>query len=898
MSPTLADPAPVEGVADATPMMAQYLSIKAAHQDYLLFYRMGDFYELFFDDAARAAAALDIALTKRGQHQGRDIPMCGVPVHAAEMYLARLIRKNFRVAICEQMEDPAQARARGAKAVVERAVVRLVTPGTLCEDGLLDPRAANYLAALARAGDQWALAWADISTGECRVADTHPARLDADLARLAPSEVLIAGPLADDPRIAGRLDALQDRLVIRPAAEADSSRASARLCQFYRVATLDSFGALSRAQCIAAGHILAYVAETQKDRMPRLEPPVALRADGAMLIDAATLRNLEVLAAQTGGRDGGLLATIDRTVTGAGARLLAARLAAPLTDPAAVNARLDAAEYLLDAATLRGDLRAALKRTPDLQRALSRLALGRGGPRDLGAVARGLEEAAGIRAALETAAAGQIDVPAAIARLTGALGHHGALADDLKRALVAEPPVWARDGGFIAQGYDAALDELKTLRDEGRRHVMALEARYRDETGIASLKIKHNNVLGYHIDVSARHADTLMAAPMNQTFTHRQTLANAVRFSTQALADLAGRISQAADQALAREQALFDALCARVAQQADAIAQCARALAELDLFAALAQLAASERHVRPRVDGSLAFDIKAGRHATVEAARRRLNQPFIANDCDLGPTQRLWLLTGPNMAGKSTFLRQNALIAIMAQAGAFVPAADAHIGVVDRLFSRVGAADDLAQGRSTFMVEMVETAAILHQATPRSLVILDEIGRGTATFDGLSIAWAALEYLHDSNRCRGLFATHYHELTALAARLDALSLHAMKVREWQGDLVFLHEVMAGTADRSYGIQVARLAGLPGPVVARAQTVLRQLEADGSAVLGGGRARADAGALPLFAAAPTPTPKPPPDPVRMAVQALKPDELTPRQALEALYQLKGLADGEA
>ncbi|GAB4150103.1 MAG: DNA mismatch repair protein MutS [Sphingomonadales bacterium] len=892
MSEPLNAKAPVDSIDDATPMMAQYLSIKADHPEDLLFYRMGDFYELFFEDAVQAAAALDIALTKRGQHQGRDIPMCGVPVHAAEAYLARLIRKNFRVAICEQMEDPAAARARGAKAVVARAVVRLVTPGTLIEDSLLDPRAANYLVALGHAGGAWALAWADMSTGEFAVADTAPTRLEADLARLAPREILLAEAAAE--ALAVPLAALDAAAVIRPGAEADSGRAGKHVAAFFGVGSVDGLGDYSRAQLIAAGHILAYLGETQKGRVPRLEPPRRQAADAVLLIDRATLRNLEILTALSGSRDGGLLATIDRTVTGAGARLLASRLAAPLTDPGAINQRLDAVDYCLADAGLRGDLRAALRRTPDLERALSRLALGRGGPRDVAAIGRALAQTGLIRARLEQAATAALDVPAAIADASQGLGDHGVLADRLARALVAEPPVHARDGGFIAAGHDPALDELKALRDEGRRHLMALEGRYRDETGIAGLKIKHNNVLGYHIDVAARHADKLMAAPFNQQFTHRQTLANAVRFSTQDLADLAGRISRAADQALAREQELFEDLVAAVLAQADAIAAAARALAALDVHAALAELAASERHVRPRVDASHAFAIAGGRHPAVEAARRRDNAPFIANDCDLGPDRRLWLLTGPNMAGKSTFLRQNALIAVMAQAGAFVPATAAHIGVVDRLFSRVGASDDLAQGRSTFMVEMIETAAILNQATARSLVILDEIGRGTATFDGLSIAWAALEHLHDANRCRGLFATHYHELTALAGRLDALSLHAMKVREWRGDLVFLHEVAAGTADRSYGIQVARLAGLPDSVVKRASAVLARLEADGKAALHPPGHRGDD--LPLFAPLPPPPLAATPDPLQQALKALKPDDLSPRQALEALYRLKGLADG--
>ena len=872
--------------AAKTPMMAQYLEIKEAHPDCLLFYRMGDFYELFFEDAKQAAAALDIALTKRGQHQGADIPMCGVPVHAAETYLSRLIRRGFKVAICEQMEDPAAAKRRGSKAVVRREVVRIVTPGTITEDELLDARAHNYLAALAAAAGDLALAWLDISTGAFQVQPVAPAELGALLARLRPSEMLCPEPLLQDPRFFELFAEWQAVLSPLPSARFDSENARRRLEKLYEVKALDAFGAFGRAEHAACGTLVDYVELTQKGRLPRLAPPQRQRPGAAMEIDAATQRNLELVEALSGGRKGSLLASIDRSVTGAGARLLAARLLAPLTDPAAIARRHDMLGYLLDDGVLRERLRAHLRRAPDLERALSRLTLGRGGPRDLAALRDGLREAADLRAALEVAAAA---LPEALAAAVRDLGFHDTLIERLDRALREELPFLARDGGFIRPGYAPELDELVGLRDESRKLIAGLQARYARELDIASLKIRHNNVLGYFIEVTQVQAGKV---PKEGAFIHRQTMANAMRFTTVELSELERKIASAAERALALELELFGDLVTEATARAEEIARAARALAEIDLTAALAELAEERRWIRPRVEDSAVFEIAGGRHPVVEAALEAAGEPgFVANDCGLDADSRLWLVTGPNMAGKSTFLRQNAIIAILAQIGAYVPAAAARIGTVDRLFSRVGAADDLARGRSTFMVEMVETAVILNQAGPRALVILDEIGRGTATFDGLSIAWAALEHLHEVNRCRALFATHYHELTSLTARLPALSCHAMRVKEWQGEVVFLHEVAAGAADRSYGIHVAKLAGLPAAAVARAEEVLAQLEQGEQA---GNLARL-ADDLPLFsAAAATPAPAAAESSaVEERLAEIQPDELTPRQALELLYELKGL-----
>lgn len=864
-----------------TPMMAQYLAIRDANPGALLFYRMGDFYEMFFDDAVAAAAALDIALTKRGTHLGEPIPMCGVPVHAAESYLLTLIRKGFRVAIAEQMEDPAEAKKRGSKSVVARDVVRLVTPGTLTEESLLEARRHNYLAAYALIRDEGALAWVDISTGAFAVMDCPLPRLAPELARLAPREVVTCAPGLDD-LVAEAGAALTDL----HASAFDSAAGARRLCALYGVETLDGFGSFTRAELSAMGAIVDYLELTQKGKLPLLRPPARERAGGVMQIDAATRRNLELTQALSGGREGSLLSAIDRTVTAAGARLLERRISAPSRDLALIHARHDAVETLAGDARLLADLRAALARVPDMDRALSRLALERGGPRDLAAIRNGLTQGTQIAARLPG------DAPEVLREAARDLVGHEDLIALLDRALVAEPPLLARDGGFVAEGFDADLDQTRRLRDEGRGVIAGMQADYAAEAGIPSLKIKHNNVLGYFIETTTTHAERMLARP--ERFIHRQTTANQIRFTTVELSELETRILNARDRALEIERGVFDRLRAAILDRAAAIGQAARALAEIDLAGAFADLASGEGWVRPRVDDSRAFSVEGGRHPVVERALKRKAGSFVANDCQLttGATPAIWLLTGPNMAGKSTFLRQNALIAVLAQAGAFVPARAAHLGLVSQLFSRVGAADDLARGRSTFMVEMVETAAILNQADDRALVILDEIGRGTATWDGLSIAWAVMEHLQAVNRCRALFATHYHEMTALSAKLDGVENATVAVREWEGDVIFLHEVHEGAADRSYGVQVARLAGLPTSVVERARAVLDALESGERE--GAARPAALIDDLPLFRAAPPPS-APKARPLDAKLKAVHPDALSPREALDLIYELKALSE---
>ena len=856
----------------ATPMMTQYLALKAEAGDCLLFYRMGDFFELFFDDAKVAAQVLDIALTSRGEHNGAAIPMCGVPVHAAEAYLARLIRAGCRVAIAEQVETPAEAKQRGgSKALVARDIVRFVTAGTLTEEALLEPRRANMLAAVCELRGAVGIAACDISTGRMELEECAPELLGAALARLGASEVVV--PEGWD---GGPVDA-----ILRPPRDFASDGGEARLKAAHGVATLDGFGAFSRATLAAAGGLIAYLDHAGRGNLPLLLPPVLRSGEAHLAMDEATRASLEILASNQGGRKGSLIDAIDRCVTGAGARALAEDLSAPLTDVRAIAERLELVQWLLGDPLLREDLRAVLRALPDIGRALGRLVAGRGSPRDLGQLRDGLGEARRVMEHLGQ----RTDRPALLERLLPALGGHGALTDLYLHALVPAPPTERSQGGYIAEGYDHALDALRQTSGSARRAIAALEAKYRDQTGVAALKIRHNGVLGYFIEVPARHADALMAPETG--FTHRQTMAGAVRFNAVALHEEASRIAEAGGHALAAEEAHFEELVEAALASRLRIAETAAALARIDVAAGQAERAAEGGWCLPRLVEEPCLAIEGGRHPVVEAALAVKGERFVANDCRLGPEDRLWLVGGPNMGGKSTFLRQNALIVILAQAGGFVPAASATIGLVDRLFSRVGASDNLARGRSTFMVEMVETAAILAQATERSFVILDEVGRGTSTYDGLALAWAVAEAVHGQNRCRCLFATHYHELARLAQSCEALSLHHVRAREWKGDLVLLHEVADGAADRSYGLAVARLAGVPAPVLARAKQVLDRLE-KGRAETGG--IAAGLGDLPLFAAA-LEAVEERLDSLRDRLTDLDIDALSPREALDLLYELK-------
>jgi DNA mismatch repair protein MutS len=879
-----------------SPMMAQYLGIKAGHPDALLFYRMGDFYELFFGDAEIAAKTLGIVLTRRGKHDNADIPMCGVPVERSDDYLHRLIEAGHRVAICEQIEDPAEAKKRGGKSVVERAVVRLVTPGTITEERLLAPDRSNWLAALSRVkgaegGWMFGLAALDVSTGAFEVCETPLAGLGGEIGRVDPRELVIADALAVHPDVVRVLAEVRVPVTQIGREPGSSER---RLLDWFGLSTLEGLGGLTPSEVAAAATAIFYLDRTQCGARPKLDPPVSVRRAAAMEIDAATRANLELVRTLGGQREGSLLATIDRCVTPAGSRLLAAHLSGPLTDRAAIEARLAAVSLFVEVRDLRADIRRILKSAPDFSRAVSRIALQRAGPRDLVAIGEGLTGARALAACLHDDAFPRGPLPALlVAARDTAEAPDPAFATRLRDTLEDHPPLQRRDGGFVRSGVDAALDEMRALRDESRQVIAALQQKYCDLADTKRLKVKHNNMLGYFVEVPATLGDVLMTPPLNATFVHRQTMVDAMRFSTAELGALEAKIASAADGALARETAIFDGFAAEILAMAATIAAASEALAVVDVATALADLAAERDWTRPDIEEGGAFAIEGGRHPIVEAALRVQGEPFVANACDLSAGiggGQIAVVTGPNMAGKSTYLRQNALIAVLAQMGAFVPATRARIGIVDRLFSRVGAADDLARGRSTFMVEMVETAAILNRATPSSLVILDEIGRGTATFDGLSIAWAVMEHLHEKNRARAIFATHFHELTQLSRRLDRLVNLTTRVADWHGDVVFLHEVVPGAADRSYGIQVAKLAGLPAAVVRRAKSLLAELEAgDRGAPT---RILAD---LPLFAAVPREhsAVEAEPDAVREALALIDPDALSPREAMEALYRLKAL-----
>lgn len=892
-----------EKSAVMTPMMAQYLQIKKEHQDYLLFYRMGDFYELFLDDAVIASKALDIALTKRGKLDSQDIPMCGVPFHAYESYLAKLIRQGYKVAICEQVEDPKEAKKRGAKSVVRREVIRLVTAGTLTEEPLLDAKKNNFLLTLAKVNDTLGLSWLDISTGDFYLQEVALKAKDEGvvlagiLSRLNPVETVISDAYLQNPQIFNVLNDYRDQLSVLPQARFNSENAKKRLETVFKVEAVEAFGNFTRAEITAAGVLLDYVENTQKGKIPLISKPVKVTESQIMEIDGATRRSLELVEALTGDKNSCLLGVIDRTVTGAGGRLLASRVSNPLKDIEGINRRLDSVEFFTRFNRIRQEVRAILKACPDIERAVSRLSLGRGGPRDLANIKTALAVVPQLKnlvMSFNQNTDEQIlsEFPDSLKTVLNNLGEHSNLVSTLEQALAEDLPLLARDGGFIREGFYPPLDEIKLLKNDSHKMIVELQNKYAEVTGISNLKIKYNNVIGYFIEVQSKFAPEMLE---NKDFIHRQSVLNATRFTTVELTELENKIRGAADKALAMELEMFDNLVKDVRLASEDISRTAKAMAELDVSSALADLAVEKNYCRPQIDDSLVFDVKEGRHPVVENAISKENAgAFVGNNCQLDDAHgRLWLLTGPNMAGKSTFLRQNAIIAIMAQMGSFVPCASAHIGVIDKIFSRVGASDDLARGRSTFMVEMVETASILNQADERSFVILDEIGRGTATFDGLSIAWAVVEHLHELNKCRALFATHYHELTALTSKLPLMTLHCMKIKEFNDEVIFLHEVIDGAADRSYGIHVAKLAGLPRTVVKRAEQVLETLEREGKSQSVSQLAED----LPLFAAVRSKD-EPAAQQIVPAMEALKelnPDNLTPREALDKLYELKNLAE---
>lgn len=868
--------------AGHTPMMAQYHAVKAAHPDCLLFYRMGDFYEMFFDDALVASKILDLTLTKRGKTSGDDIAMCGVPFHAADAYIARLIRAGQKVAICDQVETPEQAKQRGgSKALVRREVVRIITAGTLIEDNLLDSKSNNYLAAYVDMNGQAGIAFADVSTGEFLLQSLNTIEAKSALQRLNPSEIICknAQDFSDD------LNAISS---VRPSGFFDSASGILKLENLFGISEEDLSKNFSRAEIAAAGALLHYVDETQKGQIPYLSAPKRIEGFKTVDFDPSTFRSLELVKTQSGEREGSLIDLLDTAQTGPGSRMIQSRLLSPLRDVAEINRRHDEIESLIAAFDVTRNIRGILKMVPDMERALARLSLNRGGPRDMAALRDGLHYAGLIRAALIEKGMATSALARCCDQLQLTERQHD-YKEKLTSGLSESLPLLMRDGGFIAAGFCPHLDKVRSLKSETHHHIAALQTKYVQDTGIDSLKITHNNVLGFFIEVPAKRADAMMvkSGDTDNPFIHRQTMSNGVRFTTPDLSNLERDIAVSAEKAQAIEEDYYNQFRHEAMTLADDISRVARGLAAIDVATSMATLSVDKSYSRPRIDDSDAFDIQGGRHPVVEQALVKKHTRFAPNDSKLSGSEKLWLLTGPNMAGKSTFLRQNALIAIMAQAGFYVPATSAHIGIVDKVFSRVGASDDLARGHSTFMIEMVETAAILQNATAKSLVILDEIGRGTATFDGLSIAWATLEHLHNTINCRGLFATHYHELTQLKSQLSHLACYTMDVKDWKDEIIFLHTVKAGSADRSYGIHVAKLAGLPETVIDRAADVLRLLE-DSKARGGSG---AVAG-LPLFASPPSP-PKPKISAVEQRLSEINPDSLTPREALDILYSLKSL-----
>ena len=876
--------------AGATPAMRQYFDAKRQYRDAIVFFRMGDFYEMFYEDALTAARALELTLTSRSKDSsGGAIPMCGVPFHAADGYIARLVKKGFRVAVCEQVEDP-----RKAKGLVRREVVRVVSPGTLTDAGYLEAREPAFLMAIAPLAEArgWGVALLDVSTGEFTSAEYHGAEgrqaLADELAILQPREIIAPEGDQDAAALVAEVR-LNARVTYAAPWTFDQESARQTLLEQLRAQSLAGFGLEERPAAVrAAGALVHYLRDTQKADLAHVRE-IAFRAGAdCLVVDATTLRNLEVLEAVDGGPTGSLLVEIDRTMTSMGGRLLRAWLLRPLVALERIQDRLDAVEELAFRSTERAKLRETLKTIHDVERLVARASLGIAGPRDLVALRQSIATVPRVRMLLSD------QQSPLIKSLVAELDDLADLRDELDRTLLDEPPAVARDGGLIRDGIDSELDDLRSVSRSGKQHIAAMEDAERTRTGIASLKIRYNRVFGYYIEISKSN---LASVPPD--YHRKQTIAGGERFITPALKDYEEKVLGADERCLELEIAIFERLRARVAGEAPRIQDTARGLASLDVLAALAETAAAGNYTKPMMhagDDLVAVDV---RHPVVE---RHVPEAFVPNDVTLdGTTRQLIVLTGPNMGGKSTYLRQTALLCLMAQAGSFVPARSAKLPVVDRIFARVGASDNIARGQSTFMVEMQETANILHSATSRSLLILDEIGRGTSTFDGLSLAWAVAEYLASNPRARPktIFATHYHELTDLADALPNVTNCHVVVREWQDDIVFLRKVVPGRSDRSYGIQVARLAGLPPPVVARAREILNGLERD--ELSRGGRpsltTEGNAGGtdvsrqLGLFQA-----PVASEDPLQRRLKSLDLDNLTPLQALSLLAELKREAGG--
>ena len=878
--------------ATATPAMRQYLDAKRQYRDAIVFFRMGDFYEMFYEDALVAARALELTLTSRSKDAGGNgIPMCGLPFHAADGYIARLVKKGFRVAICEQVEDP-----KKAKGLVRREVVRVVSPGTLTDASYLDAREPAFLMSIATSGSRepvFGAALIDLSTGEFSAAEYHGSAglesLADEVAVLRPREIVVSNE-QEKPTIVDRLVALtrvEPAVTMADGWSFEPEAARRALLDQLKTHGLEGFGLEGRTAAIqAAGALVTYLRDTQKADLAHVRSIGYRTSSDSLIIDPITLKHLEVVAGSEGGAQGSLLHEIDRTITSMGGRLLRAWLLRPLCALERIRDRLDAVEELAFRSTERGKFRDTLKGVHDLERLIGRVALGTAGPRDLVSLRQSLETVPRIKLILDQCQAPlMLSLLAEVDELTD-------VRELIERTLLDEPPAIVREGGFTRDGVDPALDELKAISRSGRQVIAEMEDRERSRTNISSLKVRFNRVFGYYIEISKAN---LHLVPSD--YLRKQTIAGGERFTTPALKEYEEKVLGADERILTRELEIFEALRSSVAAEAARIQDTARALATLDVLAGLAETAAIANYTKPHLHEGDEFVVADGRHPVVE----RFADAFVPNDIDLNGTSRqLIVLTGPNMGGKSTYLRQTALIPLMAQIGSFVPARHAKVPVVDRIFARVGASDNIARGHSTFMVEMQETANILHAATSRSLVVLDEIGRGTSTFDGLSIAWAVAEYLATNARARPktLFATHYHELTDLADALPGVVNAHVSAREWKDQIIFLRKIVSGRSDRSYGIQVARLAGLPGSVVTRAQEILAGLERDEASRGGRPTLSASAGGpstaqLGLFAT-PVESTHPRVDEVLSRLEAIDVDNTTPRQALELLAELKKLS----
>ena len=884
----------------ATPMMLQYLEVKEKHKDYLLMYRMGDFYELFFDDAIIASKALDIALTHRGTYMGNPVPMCGVPHHAFSSYMPKLIKQGYKVAICDQTETPEQARQRaGNKAVIKREVSRIITAGTLTEDNLLNSSFNNYLCSINFKGNlnpTISIAITDISTGEFNIQSwTENAlnELQSFLLIKNPSEIIISQDCFQSHIFEKVLNEFKSKLVIKGNTFFDTLNATKSICDLYKISNINAMGDLTDLEISCCGAILNYITLTQIGNIPTLPFPRKENKNNYLQIDAFSIRNLEIFENINNEniKNSSLFEILDKTQTSMGRRLLRKILSTPLANSTEINNRLNIIEFLTENSNLIYEIRNNLSLISDIERILSRLTLNRAGPKDLQNIALTLRTSTILKNLLEESLKNAITNP--LSTIINGLMDFKPLITKIENAIIEDAPLTIKESGYIKSTYHPTLEEYKNIQQNTKQIILDLQTKYAFDTGISNLKIKYNNIVGYFIEVPIKQASQLMS---DSNFKHRQTLVNGVRFTTDELTEIEQKILLANEKYEALEESLFKQLCDEILTQTEKINTFAQSISQLDVFTNLSLIALENDYTKPIIDDTDSFKIEEGRHPIVEYNLKQQNITFIPNDCILEnkeDTSKLWILTGPNMAGKSTFLRQNALIIIMAQIGSFVPAKYAHIGIVNKIFSRVGAADNLARGQSTFMVEMSETATILNQADKKSFVILDEIGRGTATFDGLSIAWAVLEYLNNITRCRGLFATHYHELTESISKLSNVSAHTMQITDYEGDVIFLHKVAPGIADKSYGIHVAKLAGIPNSVIQRASQILSSFEND-EIMKKTKKIVKSINETDLFSyQTPSPQISKQTSLIEEKLKQINPDELTPKSALELLYEIKNL-----